>query len=96
MTANYEALPLGEPVYYTGDMANVDGWGHIVNVRPPDKWSRSKSYDIALDDGRTFQGVYPSAFSGPGHRFITAAEYQEDRRAKIAAFQDAAKRACAG
>jgi len=83
-----EHLPLGEPVHYIGDCANVGGWGHIVAVRPPDRWSQMRSYDIALDDGRTMQGIYPTNFLGSGRRFVTAAEFQAERKRRLAAARE--------
>ena len=87
MIPDPKTLTLGEGIYYTGDQANIDGWGHIVEVYPPDRWSAHRSYKIVMDDGRVWDGVHPSSFTGPGRRFVTAAEYQAEQEARIEAMQ---------
>lgn len=72
-------LIIGTRIYYTGDMANASDHGMITAERPANRFA-PLSYDITLDDGRTFKGVWAIAFDpGPGRRFWTDAEYEADR-----------------
>lgn len=48
---------LGQLVRYTGDMANAAGIGAIVAIREATTHS-TKSYDVALTDGRQFCGTF--------------------------------------
>jgi hypothetical protein len=73
--------PVGTEIYYTGDMANLDGRGAVVAHRLSSNWG--DSLDIRLDDGREMRAVQMSNFSGPGRRFITWADYQAEREARI-------------
>jgi hypothetical protein len=78
-------LSLGTRIYYTGDMANADDAGTVVAVRPRDKFA-PESYDIDLDDGRRFRGVYHTSFdAGSGRRFMPLSEWQKDRDDRIRA-----------
>ena len=80
-------LPIGTPIYYTGDMANQDGFGIVSAHREGDKWS-SPSMDLYLKDGRTFKAVWPGMFDpAPGRRFMTTETYQRERAEKIARMQ---------
>jgi hypothetical protein len=73
--------PVGTEIHYTGDMANQPGRGVVVAHRLSANWG--DSMDIALDDGREMRGIHLSNFSGPGRRFITWADYQAEREARI-------------
>ena len=80
LTENYQ---VGDQVYYTGDMANHEGFGRIVKRREADRFA-PVSYDIELmdDDGETrlFRGVYHLGFqSGPGRRFWLRSEWSADQ-----------------
>ena len=52
---------LGQKVRYKGDMANQPGEGRVTAINPADRFS-GKTVDIRLDDGRTANGLTPSAF----------------------------------
>ena len=76
-------MKLGDKIYYTGDMANSEGFGQIVFINPPNRWA-GETYDIAFDDGRVFKGIYPEMFdAGSGRRFWPLEEWQEDRQRRI-------------
>ena len=68
---------VGTEVYYTGDMANREGHGRIVSVRPPDRWNSLPTANILMDDGREMLGIWAQNFDGPGRRF----EFADDRKA---------------
>lgn len=73
-------LDLGKRIIYKGDMANESGKGFVFNVRKDPNaaqmfsfnlgagklvtFDNSKSYDIVLEDGRKFLGVYESNIGG--------------------------------
>lgn len=78
VVAAHDNLAVGTKVYYTGDVANIDGHGAIVAIRPPSRWG-GQSYDIVLDDGREMLGTYPNAFEGAGRRFMTIDEFDAMR-----------------
>lgn len=83
----YENLQVGERVYYTGDMANVDGCGSITEVHGPDRFY-ARWYTVKLDDGRESRGIMPSNFGHPsknrGERFQVLAERTAWREEQIA------------
>ena len=85
-------IALGQRIIYKGDMANLSGEGAVVAVnahQPVGKmysidWAAgamvpvdsSRSYDVALEDGRMIPAVYPSSiggsFSDKSSRFMLA------------------------
>ena len=78
-------LEIGTEIYYTGDYANPDGRGTVTAYKPPDRFSAA--YEVTLEDGRIFKGLYPCTFDpGPGRRFIPRDEYETDRTTKLEAF----------
>ncbi len=81
---------VGDKVYYTGDMANVSGFGAVVKINPANQWG-PESYDIQLEDGgHLWTGIYGLSFkSGPGRRFWALEEWDEDQARKINAMRDA-------
>lgn len=71
-------LTINTEIYYTGDVANISGFGRVIRQRPADKW-HSGSVDICLEDGRVLRGIHLSAFeTSPGQRFMLKSE--RDRR----------------
>lgn len=71
---------MGTEIYYTGDRANVDGFGKITDVKVT-RWGTD--IYITMEDGRTLT-VTPTAFEvGVGRRFYTKAKYQEERNKRI-------------
>jgi hypothetical protein len=78
-------LVAGERIYYTGDAANADGFGAIVLVDSSGRFGTQVK--IKMDDGRSFW-ISPAHFvPGPGRRFMTKKEYDAERAARIAAFE---------
>jgi len=83
---NYAKMTAGTRIYYTGDMANLESEGTIYNVVDSLRWGLS--YDLHLDDGRIFRGVFPTSFTpGPGRRFWPLAEWEERRAERIKEMQ---------
>lgn len=52
-------IQVGQRIAYKGDMANASGRGVVVLVRPG-----GQVFDVLLDDGRKFIGVYASNVGG--------------------------------
>lgn len=74
----------GDRIYYTGDMANEDGYGKVTSVTDS-RWG--KQIAIEMKDGRTMT-VGPESFvPSPGRRFWLADEWNEDRRVRLAKSQ---------
>ena len=73
----------GTKIYYTGDMANHDGFGEIVEVLP------NTNVKVKMDDGRTsilFDQQVGTKYEGghAGTRFVTREAYDSYRSAQIA------------
>ena len=80
-------LPIGTRIYYTGDMANPDGYGVVVAHRPASRWS-AVSVDQRIVDGRDILAIQPHEFDlSPGRRFLTRTEHDARRAAAIAQMQ---------
>ena len=81
---------LGTQIYYTGDMANPEGFFTVVKVNPADKWG-GESYDLMEQDcEREFRRVYAyqidTEYTGPsGTRFVTYAAWMKYRADKLKA-----------
>jgi hypothetical protein len=81
---DWSALQAGVRIYYTGDMANSDGYGTIVRQRPIDPRWQYKQVDLAMDDGRDILGINLSGFQpAPGRRFWLAADWLAARQKRI-------------
>ena len=83
-------MNVGDRFYYTGDMANVDGFGTIAAVREPSEYVSSVAYDVRFDppDCREIRGVYACMFDpAPGRRFWPLDEWEADRKARIDAMK---------
>ena len=77
-------LNRNDRIYYTGDMANLEGEGTISRVGNN---GYGDQCDIVMDDGRLMRGVYFLAFEGgPGQRFYLLKEWEAKRQARIDAF----------
>lgn len=75
--------PIGTRIYYTGDMANLDGCGTVTGLREPTRFS-GPGLDIKMDDGREFLGVFPASFMpSPGRRFWLLEDWKADRSRRI-------------
>jgi len=84
-----DTMNIGDRIYYTGDMANHEGKGTIVAIRPANKWA-GMSYDIKIDglDAREFKGVFPYSFAaGCGRRFWALQEWEDNQQMKIETMQ---------
>jgi hypothetical protein len=83
---DYKEL-VGRKVYYTGDMANMDGWGRITRVGWDSKWGyRAEIYISETDGDRQWRAIHTSNFIGIGRRFQMETDYQRIRRERIAEF----------
>jgi hypothetical protein len=83
-------LPIGQKVYYTGDMANVAAFGVVV---AKGENAYYKYYDIEIvsdepNNEKTTKRVYASSFTaGPGQRYKTIEQYKSEREEQIAAYR---------
>lgn len=83
---DYKNLQPGQRFYYTGDQANVSGFGTITEVLAATKYTQM-SYRCLFDDGRGERVIMHQAFSPSiGQRFKTIEQYNEERAAKMEAF----------
>jgi len=74
-------MEMGTKIYYTGDQANIGGFG-IVTRSFEDKWG--KWSDIKMDDGRDFgntpTSIISTKYNGTcGSRFVTKEAYDAYR-----------------
>ncbi len=82
MKRDYTTLQVGERIFYTGDIANIEEWCTITDRDDNPRWGLL--YALQGDDGGEYPGIPPSNFDGPGRRFVPKAEYDADRAEKIA------------
>ena len=80
-------LTEGTRIYYTGDMANNESFGHIIKSWH-DKWG--SWVDIHLDDGRILNMIGHHVFSEEylgygGTRFVTETAYYVHRDKQLQA-----------
>lgn len=80
-----EKLEKGVRIYYTGDMANEEGFG-IITSQQQDKFG--VFVNLKMDDGREFNQLTPANFSDEylghcGTRFVTEEAYKKFRQAQI-------------
>jgi len=85
-TKETERLKIGDEIYYTGDMANSDGFGEIADTKDG-HWSAELL--IKMDDGRKFWVGRISFADSIGRRFMLKSEWAADRKARIDAFYKA-------
>ena len=80
---NYSNLQVGEKIYYSGDQANIEGFGTITHTNP-NGWY-GMQYEITMEDGRIKKVILPLMFEkSPGRRFQLLSEYNEEREKIIA------------
>ena len=80
---NYSNLQIGEKIYYSGDQANIEGFGTITNTNP-NGWY-GMQYEITMEDERIKKAILPLMFEkSPGRRFQLLTEYNEEREKIIA------------
>lgn len=69
---NMNQLNIGQKIHYTGDMANDAAFGEIIYID-------AEVCEVKYDDGKV-RVVYLSSFSkGPGQRYKTIEQYNEER-----------------
>ena len=74
-------LEVGTRIYYTGDMANNEGFGKVVKKIPEGQYNQA-SVEIKMDDGREMKMLpellFSPKYSGNGStRFVTQQAYQD-------------------
>lgn len=80
-------LNVGQKIFYTGDMANQEGFGVIESIEPANKW-HGECYNIKMEDGREWNKVQPvQFFKSPGQRFMTIEQYEQDRKERLERFE---------
>jgi len=83
-------LTVGTEVYYTGDMANSDGFGIIAKIIPGNKYDPDMTV-VHLEDGRDLtpymMGIADTYEGHGGVRFVTKEAYDTWRQASIAEMQ---------
>ena len=83
-------LTIGTRVYYTGDIANDDGFGVVTEIMPATKYGPEVAV-MHLDDGRelsTYAMSIEAIYNGHcGTKFVTEAAYKVYREAKLAELQ---------
>ncbi len=88
-------LAKGTRIYYTGDMANLDGFGEITEELPAGKYAPAQ-VKIKMDDGReftTFKMGFSEEYKGHcGTRFVTEWAYRKFRHNQIKELQAVASR----
>ena len=84
-TGNPDRLAVGVRVYYTGDCANHEGRGAIIEHDADTYHVR-----LLLDDGRTFYVPFAAFDATRGQRFMLETEHEAKREAAIESFRKAA------
>lgn len=80
----WEQLSEGVRIYYTGDMANHDGFGVITKQWHDAGWNY-RQVNILMDDGRILRGIHDLGFQpSPGRRFWLEADWRAERERRIA------------
>jgi hypothetical protein len=81
-------MDINDRIYYTGDMANIDGW--FVVSKPWDKWN----FEIVEEKGgedRTMvicQSQVGEVYKGHCNpRFVTEAAYMSYKQARISQYE---------
>ena len=79
-------VTVGSRIYYTGDMANIDGVGTVIKIIPASNYAPEMAV-VHLDDGRDCTPATMSIedeYKGHcGVRFVTEEAYQSWREAKL-------------
>lgn len=87
---NKESLKKGTRIYYTGDMANEEGFGVITHQS---HGMYGSFVTLKMDDSRVFESLSVTQFSDvyEGHcgtRFVTEEAYKLFRKAQIAKIEN--------
>lgn len=78
-------MKIGERIFYTGDMANVEGWGVISDIKD-DEWGLR--YTVTLKDSRVCRELYPAMFEkSVGQRFKTENQVKQEQAERLRCFE---------
>ena len=78
-------MKIGERIFYTGDMANPEGWGKISDIKD-DNWGLR--YTVTLKDGRVFPSIFPAMFENSvGQRFKTENQVKQEQAEHLRHFE---------
>ena len=78
-------MEIGEHIFYTGDMANPEGWGSITDIKD-DEWGLR--YTVTLKDGRVFPSTFPAMFEkSAGQRFKTENQIKQEQAERLRRFE---------
>ena len=78
-------MKIGEHIFYTGDMANLEGWGAISDIKD-DEWGLR--YTVTLKDGRVCRELYPAMFEkSSGQRFKTENHVKQEQAERLRRFE---------
>lgn len=78
-------VAIGTRIYYTGDMANLEGFGTVTDRKEDPRFAAQ--VEVTMDDGRKLW-IYPIGIADryEGHggtRFVTEAAYREWKAARL-------------
>jgi hypothetical protein len=78
-------MEIGERIFYTGDIANPEGWGTISDIKD-DEWGIR--YTVTLKDGRVLRELYPAMFEkSVGQRFKTENQVKQEQAEHLRRFE---------
>ena len=78
-------MEIGERIFYTGDIANPEGWGKISDIKD-DNWGLR--YTVTLKDGRVLRDLYPAMFEkSVGQRFKTENQVKQEQAEHLRRFE---------
>lgn len=78
-------ITIDKRVFYTGDMANEEGWGTITS-NTNDEWGLR--FTVTMDDERIFRGLYLSMFEKSiGQRFKLDEQMKQEKAERLKRFK---------
>lgn len=78
-------MKIEDRIYYTGDMANPEGWGKITDIKD-DNWGLR--YTVTLKDGRVLRELYPAMFEkSTGQRFKTENQVKQEQAERLRRYE---------
>ena len=78
-------MEIGDRIFYTGDIANPEGWGTISDIKD-DEWG--VRYTVTLKDGRVLRELYPAMFEkSVGQRFKTENQVKQEQAEHLRRFE---------
>lgn len=83
-------LEIGTKIYYTGDMANIEGFGEIIDIKDSKFYGPKADIYVKLEDGRDMR-ILPLNISNEYHgtcnpRFVTLDAYNRYHDEVVASF----------